>query len=215
MKILTAASPNFAVNEIVPEFIVLHYTACNCERALAIFASRERKVCAHFVLDTNGDLYDLGQFWDGPILQGAHAGISHYQLGNRKFEKLNVNSIGIEIVNVNGNLLPYTNEQYDSLAEILLHLGLRFPVLADPERIIGHEHIAGFRGKVDPGLEFDWNRVFKSVFGNGEFPPRLTVVTQEQGRQLQERLKATPPHLRTDQFWSDLSANLEQEFAAK
>ncbi|MGE3262104.1 MAG: N-acetylmuramoyl-L-alanine amidase [Bacteriovoracia bacterium] len=214
MRILPASSPNFSGNKIEPEFVVLHYTACDLERALAIFANRESKVCAHFVLAPNGDLYDYGNFWEGPIFQGAHAGDSHYELAGKRFERLNANSIGVEIVNLNGNLFPYSDPQYESLGQLLRHFAQRFPQLGDPERIIGHEHIAGFRGKVDPGLEFDWNRVFRSAF-SGPFPRRSTVLTAQAGQDLRVKLAATPEAERTSQFWSDFSADLERQFGRK
>ncbi|MGZ3694074.1 MAG: N-acetylmuramoyl-L-alanine amidase [Bdellovibrionota bacterium] len=215
MRILPGSSPNFATNEIEPQFVILHYTACNLQRALAIFSDRERKVCAHFVLDLNGDLYDLGNFWQGPILQGAHAGVSHYKLGAETIERLNTCSVGIEIVNLNGNLLPYTEAQYTSLTEILLHLGKRFPVLADPERIIGHEDIAGFRGKVDPGLLFDWNRLFQSLFDSARIPQRVNVMNPADAAALRKRLSLVPEKERTDDFWSEFSASLEAQFGRK
>jgi N-acetyl-anhydromuramyl-L-alanine amidase AmpD len=212
MRILAAQSPNFQPKEIQPEFLVLHYTACSLERALAIFADRDRKVCAHFVLDADGTLYDLGGFWDGPILQGAHAGESYFQLGNQRFERLNLCSIGIEIVNLNGNIFPYPGAQYEALDGIIRHLSSRFPQLSDPNRIVGHEQIAGFRGKVDPGREFDWQRLFHSVFGQRTFPIRESVLKKEDADRLKAEVSKTDLAHRSPEFWSTLSAALEQKY---
>lgn len=210
MRRLPATSPNFAPNEINPEFVILHYTACDLERALAIFASRERRVCAHFVLAPDGDLYDYGDFWTGPIRQGAHAGVSHWVHEGSPREALNECSIGIEIVNVNGNFFPYTDAQYAALGELGRHFVRRFPVLQDPARFLGHEQIAGFRGKVDPGLLFDWERFFTSVFGGpGPFPERKPVIDPAVAANFREEWEKVPPVERTGEFWSALSARLE------
>src|SRR6185295_3422686 len=144
-------SPAFADEEIPVEFLVLHYTACTLEDTLKLFCGADAKVCSHFVLDLDGSIHDLGFFWSGPIKRGAHAGVSSFELEGRKWEGFNKFSIGIEIVNLNGNLLPYTEEQYESLARMVAHLQTRFPSLKTAQRVVGHEQIAGFRGKCDPG----------------------------------------------------------------
>src|SRR5690242_7453695 len=97
-------SPNFSNEEISVEFIVIHYTACSLEDTLKIFCTSEKQVCAHFVIDTDGTLYDLGDFLNGPIKKGAHAGKSSFQLRGRSWEAFNTFSIGVELVNFNGNL---------------------------------------------------------------------------------------------------------------
>jgi N-acetyl-anhydromuramyl-L-alanine amidase AmpD len=164
LKINTShKSPNFAPLEIPVDFLVLHYTACTLQRTLEIFKSSERKVSAHFVIDTDGTVYDLGDFLHGPILRGAHAGKSHLELDGKKYLHFNQFSIGIELINLNGNLLKYPEEQYAALASLVNHLRGRFPHLNHSERIVGHEHIAHWRGKADPGILFDWGKFFASI----------------------------------------------------
>jgi N-acetyl-anhydromuramyl-L-alanine amidase AmpD len=151
-------SPNFGAERIPVRFAVLHYTACDLATTLRIFADPERQVAAHFVIDTNGDCYDLGGFFDGPIARGAHAGASRLDLDGTCFEGFNAFSIGIELVNLNGNAWAFEEAQYDALAALTRHLAARFPDLRMPGRLVGHEHVAHFRGKCDPGLRFDWTR---------------------------------------------------------
>jgi N-acetyl-anhydromuramyl-L-alanine amidase AmpD len=209
-------SPNFAPNEIPVEFLVLHYTACPLTKVLEIFGSREMKTCAHFVIDLNGDLYDLGAFWDGPILQGAHAGESRWQAAGKCWEKLNTCSIGVEIVNLNGNLFPYTNAQYETLKQLTRHLQGRFPALTDPERVLGHEQIAGFRGKVDPGLCFDWARFFGECYTGKSAPRREAELTPPEAAELSARVAAASEAERADtEFWTSLSTQLEREAKAR
>lgn len=213
MKTHTIASPNFSDTIIQPKFLVLHYTACDLTRTLEIFTDRERKVCAHFVIAPNGDLYDLGGFWDGQIRQGAHAGVSEWNWQGMKYERLNTCSIGIEIVNLNGNLFPYTDAQYETLAELTRHLIKRFPELENPERAIGHEHIAGFRGKVDPGYCFDWQRFFRSAYATAHFPARPSLLQAGEINQLQKELAMTSEEKRTPDFWMNFSSALESRTA--
>lgn len=206
MKIDTRhTSPNFSPAEIPVEFLVIHYTACDLKRATEIFGSRERGVCAHFVLDTDGTVYDYGGFLNGPILRGAHAGKSH--LGGDKFVNFNQFSIGVEIINLNGNLLEYTDAQYMSLAELVIHLQGRFPALKSAERIVGHEHIAHWRGKADPGVMFDWRRFLTSV-GLQPTPLHSFFAVQEEDLRWLKGLGKI-------EDWSKLSSDLEQRIAQR
>jgi N-acetylmuramoyl-L-alanine amidase len=208
-------SPNFAPNEIPVDFLILHYTACSLAKALEIFGSREMKTCAHFVIDLNGDIHDLGHFWDGPIRQGAHAGDSRWQAEGRSWEKLNTCSIGVEIVNLNGNLFPYTKAQYESLRALCLHLQSRFPALRDPNRVLGHEQIAGFRGKVDPGLCFDWAGFFADCYPGKTAPERKPELTQQEVTALQQKMaQATAAEKANADFWTGLSSQLERDAKA-
>jgi len=200
-------SPNFAPNEIPVDFVILHYTAADLRRTMDIFGSRERGTCAHFVLDTDGTLYDLGGFWEGPIRQGAHAGESRLEIDGVKYAAFNKMSIGVEIINVNGNLFPYTEEQYRSLHELLAHLMARFSALKGACRIVGHEQIAGFRGKCDPGIKFDWTRVLGAFGLPLHALHRETVFSPDDMRWTQELLTENPVH--DEHFWSRVSSGLE------
>ena len=157
------SSPNFS-NDVIPvEFVVLHYTATDLPGTVAIFNDVVRGACAHFILDLDGTVYDLGGFLNGPVRRGAHAGESRVDIDGKMITTLNDRSIGIEIINFNGNVFPFTEAQYSALNQLLGHLIARFPKLREPGRIVGHEHIASFRGKCDPGVRFDWARVLKAV----------------------------------------------------
>jgi N-acetylmuramoyl-L-alanine amidase len=161
-------------------------------------------------LAENGDLYDLGNFYSGPIRQGAHAGETFFNVGDKTLRAFNEFSIGIEIVNLNGNVFPFWDAQYESLKKLMLHLKNRFPTLNDPDRIVGHEQIAGHRGKADPGRCFDWTRFYKSIYGDRQFPVREPKCSKERAALLDELIQNTNPADRDDlQFWSRISAELE------
>ena|SRR3989344_3767566 len=200
-------SPNFSSLEIPVDFLVIHYTACNLSRTLDIFKSTERKVSAHFVIDTDGTVYDLGDFLNGPILRGAHAGKSHLELDGIKYVNFNQFSIGIELINLNGNLLKYSEEQYSALGKLVNHLQERFPNLKNSERIVGHEHIAHWRGKADPGVLFDWKKFFTSI-GLKPIQNHSFFACKD------EDLDWLKSH-RDVENWSKLSFELENRIAAQ
>lgn len=214
MKLITdKITPNIGPEEIPVEFLVLHYTACDINKTLEIFLSREMKVSSQFVIDFNGDCYDLGNFYHGPIRRGAHAGVSKISCEGKEFTGLNANSIGIEIVNVNGNIFPYTEEQYSTLKELVSHLQARFPALSSASRIIGHEHIAGFRGKCDPGLKFDWKRFFNSLNMEPENVHSQFVCTDSDTKFINNEIAGNFD--RKPQFWTSLSSALESRIGAR
>jgi N-acetylmuramoyl-L-alanine amidase len=202
-------SSNFS-SEIIPvEFLVLHYTACTLQEALRLFTTPERKVCAHFVIDLDGSIYDLGGFIDGPLRRGAHAGISAFELEGRKWEDFNRFSIGVELVNFNGNIFPYPTTQYDSLVELTRHLQSRFPALKNPNRVVGHEQIAGFRGKVDPGTCFDWKLFFTRAFSVGLHPSRIAIFDTHLRERFERIHGKINPSVLTEAEWPELSSRIE------
>jgi N-acetyl-anhydromuramyl-L-alanine amidase AmpD len=211
--VLEHASPAFS-DEVIPvEFLVLHYTACTLEETLKLFCTPGAKTCAHFVLDTNGDIYDLGRFWSSRIRKGAHAGASSLELGGKKWESFNAFSIGIELVNLNGNVVPYSEEQYQGLAELVGHLKMRFPELRKPERVVGHEQIAGFRGKADPGIRFDWKRFYERSYAGERVPSRESKLTKDALARFEaENGKIDPARMKPSD-WPELSSRLEKFLA--
>lgn len=151
---------------------MLHYTVETLEDTLRIFSDPYAQVRAHLVVAENGDVHEVVPCWDGTVLEASHAGQSRWPEVGSDWTGFNRFSIGIEIVNKNGNVFTYSDEQYASLASCLLHLQQTYRALQQPERILGHEHIAGFRGKVDPGARFDWGRLFREAYPHAKAPRR-------------------------------------------
>lgn len=165
MKVISSKrSPNFTDKVIGVEFLVLHYTATSLERTLDIFLDRDKQVSAHLVIDRDGAVYEVVPCLGGDARRAWHAGRSSFLVGSgegqRLVEGFNDCSIGIELVNLNGNIYPYTEEQYSALFGVIEQLKGLYPALSDPERVVGHEQVAGFRGKADPGLRFEWQRLY-------------------------------------------------------
>jgi len=145
---------------VIPvEFVVLHYTGTTLRRTLEIFLDPARQASSHLVIDRDGTVYEVVPCLGGEAKRAWHAGLSRFEFEGRLVEGLNDCAIGIELVNPNGNVFSYSEAQYGALDGCLTLLASKFPVLADRRRVIGHETVAGFRGKCDPGLLFDWTRI--------------------------------------------------------
>lgn len=103
------------------------------------------KVSAHLLINREGILTQYVPFNE----RAWHAGESKY----KGRENCNDFSIGIELEGVND--IPYTEEQYVQLAEVLHHLFDTYPMLSK-NTMVGHSDIAPGR-KTDPGQAFDWD----------------------------------------------------------
>ena len=178
-------SPHFEDLIIPVEFLVIHYTAQSLKESLSIFLSPKSQVSCHLLIDRDGSVYELVDCWDGKAKKAFHAGESLWQdREGKKWTGFNKFSLGIELVNWNGNIFHFSKEQYESLSTVLSHLKNLFPQLNNPDRLLGHEHIAGFRGKKDPGYFFDWSYLFKTVYEDSSqnipLPVRESVLTKKQ-----------------------------------
>ena len=157
-------SPHFQDKNISVEFVILHYTAQSLKTSLEIFLGSQPVSC-HLLIDRDGSVYELVECSSSVCKKAFHAGQSYFLSKEQKeWKNFNDFSIGIELVNWNGNIFQFTEEQYQSLFKVLLQLKKLYPALNDSGRILGHEHIAGFRGKKDPGYLFDWKSLFQAVY---------------------------------------------------
>ena len=197
-------SPNTDGSIIDVQFLILHYTGCSLEQTFEIFKNPEKKVSSHFVIDQKGMIYEIIPCLKKTI-KAFHAGQSVW----KTWTNLNNYSIGVELVNLNGNLFDYTEEQYNSLIQLILHLQKIYPALQSPERILGHEHIAGFRGKVDPGTQLNWEKIFKQAYPSKNPPERkpvLPLYLKERFKDLTEKLDER------EKKWDTLSTLLEKQY---
>ena len=203
-------SPHFLAESIPVEFLVIHYTAQSLKSTLDIFLSKEGQVSSHLIIGKNGELYELVKCWDGVCYKAFHAGKSRWREDKKLWENFNSFSLGIELVNPNGNLFPYAEPQKQTLFKALKHLQTMYPTLKNPHRILGHEHIAGFRGKADPGYFFDWNEFFKENFSTQKPPQRNSLYSKTKQQTLSRILK-NPTHLE-DRIAKKISIILENSF---
>ena len=200
-------SAHFENTNIPVEFVVLHYTAQSLRGSLDIFLD-SKPVSCHLLIDRDGSAYELVDCWEGVCKKAFHAGHSSF-LSEQKEEWKNFNgfSIGIELVNWNGNIFPFTEEQYQSLFKVLFHLKTIYPALNNPDRVLGHEQIAGFRGKKDPGFFFDWKRLFQTAYKDSQ-KKLSSILTEKQVEALQFMKKSKNWN---DQKARQVSSFMEQE----
>ena len=106
------------------------------------------KVSSHLLIRRNGELVQYV-----PLNKRAwHAGQSCF----KGRECCNDFSIGVELEGTDE--LPYAEEQYQVLNQLVAALLSAYPSLT-ADSIVGHSDIAPGR-KTDPGVAFDWNRLF-------------------------------------------------------
>lgn len=177
-KVLAQPSPNFDPQEIKVEFVLLHYTGVSMQHTQRIFMT-PKSASAHMVIDRDGQLYEFVACLGGRAYKAWHAGKSKLVLANRtKRESFNACALGIELVNFNGNVFAYTEEQYLALAALLRHLKQQYPALQSADCLLGHEEVAGYRGKIDPGQCFDWPRIEHAVYGASRTRPHRAILSK-------------------------------------
>ena len=205
----TLLSPNCEQKALKVEFLVLHYTSADLSYTLNLFLSSKSRVSSHLVIDLNGQVYEVVDCMKGLCFKAWHAGESYWATPEKRWEHFNNFSIGIELVNHNGNLFPYNQEQYKSLKSVITELKTHYPALRDPDRIVGHEHIAGHRGKVDPGHCFNWALFFKMNYG-GLAPLREPVLTQAKRKCFFDKAEGEQKKQpQKSEYWMDLNRQME------
>lgn len=107
------------------------------------------EVSAHVVIYRDGNIVQYVNFND----RAWHAGVSVF---NGK-EKCNDFSIGIELEGSDN--IPFTDEQYKSLIQLVKALKKEYKTITD---ICGHSTISPGR-KTDPGPYFQWDRLTNGV----------------------------------------------------
>lgn len=137
----------------VVDTLVLHHTAQPLDVSLELL--RFGAVSAHYVVDTNGDIYRLVD----EVRTAWHAGLSWW----RDASGLNATSIGIEIVNANGNEYAYPAPQQDAVISLCRAILNRHPRIV-PRNVVGHSDIAPHR-KDDPGVLFFWRALAAAGVG--------------------------------------------------
>ncbi len=131
---------------IKPNFIIIHYTACDLDTALTILSQpSDYPVSAHYVIAENGQIYHLVP----DTLRAWHAGRSWW----KNYENLNDYSLGIELVHSGDSSIAYPDQQMESLALLCQRKMQEFHIPL--EHILGHSDIAPDR-KQDPGEHFNW-----------------------------------------------------------
>ena len=147
--------------------LVLHHTAGSLASSLRTLQGRDpdHKVGVHFVVTDEVKPRVIRMVPDD--MSAYHAGRGSW--GN--VTNLNQQSIGIEIINLDGNIHPYSEAQADILfalcADIIHRHGIK------PWNVVAHSDIAIGR-KIDPGTKFPWAKLASQ--GVGAWPWQMDVV---------------------------------------
>ena len=133
----------------------------------------ENKVSSQYILprkpySVDGEEYDVIHLVENGNV-AYHAGYSQWVVDGVTRKYLNKYSLGIEIAG-DGNLIEYTDYQYEHLIELIKDLMSKHNIPEDS--IVGHEDIAPDR-KVDPGKLFDWKRLRKGIN-----PPEMFIMSE-------------------------------------
>ncbi len=133
------------------DFLIFHHLLANSNDD-AILALENHGVSAHYLIDKFGNIVQLVE--DNDI--AYHAGVSFWD-GN---ENLNINSIGIEMINSNPFENKFTKNQMNSAVSLAQYLIDKYQIKS--RYVLGHSDIAYHRDnnfldrKQDPSHLFDW-----------------------------------------------------------
>jgi|AntDeeMetageno50_2_1112565.scaffolds.fasta_scaffold00356_7 AmpD protein len=152
-------SDGFNDYEIKPEGLLVHYVSArytmpddpyNVDEIIRILA--EYGLGYHDLLPREGGVIELVP----APLRAWHAGESVWK------GRTDCNSwmLGVALIGMHGE--PFTDRQYDDLAQRTARHVARFPIRR--ENVAGHEDVAPDRKK-DPGPSFDWDRYESSIAG--------------------------------------------------
>ena len=162
--------------------LILHHTAGSLPSSLDILQGKDpkHKVGVHYVVTDEPKPRVIRMVPEN--LAAYHAGKSAWG----KLTNLNQHSIGIEIINYDGNVYPYSDAQADILFALCAEIIRRHDI--KPWNVLAHSDIAVGR-KVDPGLKFPWAKL--ASLGIGAWP-----LPTEIAENLPKKQNLSPNHIR-------------------
>lgn len=181
-------SPNHGARRdgLVPELVVLHYTAmADCAAAARVLCDPQREVSAHYLITRTGEIMPLVD----EDRRAWHAGRGTW----RGTGDVNSRSIGIELDNDGAS--PFSAPLMDALEGLLPGILARWRI--PPEGVIAHSDMAPER-KRDPGPRFDWRRLARQ--GLAIWPAPVASAAIDADRFRTDALAFGYPDLPTDQL---------------
>ena len=141
--------------------LILHYTAGTLPSSLDILQGKDHahKVGIHYVVTDEATPRVIRMVPEN--MAAFHAGKS----GWAELNTLNQRSVGIEIINLDGNVHPYSAAQAEVLFTLCADIIRRHDI--KPVNVLGHSDIAVGR-KIDPGSLFPWAKL--AALGIGAWP---------------------------------------------
>ncbi len=134
------------------KFLILHFTARDFQTSLRLLKDQ---VSVHYLISDQP--VEILQLVDESN-RAWHAGESFWEGRSN----LNDSSIGIEIVNLDGNKNPYPERQIEAVILLCKQIIARYNIA--PDCVLGHSDIAPLR-KDDPGSLFPWGLLYKNGIG--------------------------------------------------
>lgn len=161
-----------------PEYVMIHFCSAVVDHPEDPYRMEyvrqtfiDADVSIHYIIDRDGTVY----CYIPEDRTAWHAGKGEW-LGEERFtDKMNLYSIGIELVGIGSaedmsmymtkaeyqkldkSLLGFTDEQYTALKALVADVCRRNNIPMDRDHVIGHEDYSSQRN--DPGDLFDWTRV--------------------------------------------------------
>lgn len=162
--------------------LVLHHTAGSLPSSLDILQGKDPKhrVGVHYVVTDEPKPRVIRMVSED--MAAYHAGKSSWG----KLDGLNQHSIGIEVINYDGNVYPYSDAQADIIFALCAEIIRRHDI--KPWNVVAHSDIAIGR-KVDPGSKFPWAKLAKLGIGASPLPDELK-------ERIARGLIAKPAHFR-------------------
>ena len=138
------------VRKLPVQALILHHTGGNLAGSYDVLQGRKssHRVGIHYLVTDEKPPRVIAMVPESKV--AYHAGKS----GWRQFDGLNQPSIGIEIINLDGNIHPYPAAQQELVAKLCADILRRHPSIL-PTEVLAHSDIAIGR-KIDPGLLFPW-----------------------------------------------------------
>lgn len=130
--------------------LILHHTGGNLAGSYDVLQGRKssHRVGIHYLVTDENPPRIIAMVPESKV--AYHAGKSAW----RQFDGLNQPSIGIEIINLDGNIHRYPVAQQELVAKLCADILRRHPSIL-PTEVLAHSDIAIGR-KIDPGLLFPW-----------------------------------------------------------
>jgi len=147
-------------------YLILHHTASPLPSALEILRGKDpqHKVGIHYLVS---DEMQPRVFKLAPEqFSTSHAGKSKWL----SIKSMNQASVGIEIVNLDGNTRTYPKQQIAKVIDLSLDIIKRYNIPAT--NVLAHSDIAIGR-KVDPGCNFPWKTLAQC--GVGAWPDDVDI----------------------------------------
>ena len=162
--------------------LILHHTAGSLPSSLEILQGKDpkHKVGVHYVVTDEPKPRVIRMVPEH--MAAYHAGKSAWG----KLNGLNQHSIGIEIINYDGNVYPYSEAQSDIIFALCQEIIRRHDI--KPWNVLGHSDVSVGR-KVDPGFKFPWAKL--ASLGIGAWP-----LPNEVADNLKTKRNLSPSHMR-------------------